>query len=106
MRDFYDQLAESYHLLYPDWEASAMRQARALNGLVRHQRGTGPQTILDCACGIGTQAVGSAVREYSRIARRPSRSGWSTITWRAVQPRSAGTSGASRVSSSTHPTAG
>ncbi|MCI2420238.1 methyltransferase domain-containing protein [Saccharopolyspora sp. K220] len=59
-RHFYDELAEDYHRIYPDWETSSARQAHALDGLIRREHGPGPQSILDCACGIGTQALGLA----------------------------------------------
>ena len=58
--DFYDALAADYHLIFPDWDASMARQATALNGLVRARLGAGPHQVLDCSCGIGTQAIGLA----------------------------------------------
>jgi glycine/sarcosine N-methyltransferase len=63
-RDFYDQLAADYHLVYQDWEAAIERQADALDRLIRS---ICPQAkeILDCSCGIGTQAIGLARRGYS-----------------------------------------
>jgi glycine/sarcosine N-methyltransferase len=59
-RRFYDELAGDYHLIYADWDGSITRQADALGALI------GPRTgrILDCACGIGTQAIGLARRGY------------------------------------------
>jgi SAM-dependent methyltransferase len=57
---FYDELAPFYHLIFPDWEASIRRQAEALNGVVRERWGEGRLSILDVACGIGTQALGLA----------------------------------------------
>ena len=62
---FYDELAESYHLLYADaWDAATDRQATALDALIR---GSAPEAkrVLDGACGIGTQAIGLALRGYS-----------------------------------------
>ncbi|WP_020136984.1 class I SAM-dependent methyltransferase [Streptomyces sp. 351MFTsu5.1] len=56
-RDFYDSLAPDYHRIFADWDASMARQAAALGALV----GPGPLRILDCSCGIGTQAIGLAV---------------------------------------------
>jgi hypothetical protein len=32
-QDFYDQLAEDYHLIYPDWSVSVSRQGGALEAL-------------------------------------------------------------------------
>ena len=60
VRDFYDALAADYHLIFPDWGASMARQAEALDGLVRARLGAGPHRVLDCSCGIGTQAIGLA----------------------------------------------
>ena len=60
VRDFYDALAADYHLIFPDWDASMARQAAALDGLVRARLGAGPHQVLDCSCGIGTQAIGLA----------------------------------------------
>lgn len=59
---FYDDLAEEYHLVYADWRAAVRRQAAVLDRLLRAEAGTGdtPLKVLDCACGIGTQALGLA----------------------------------------------
>lgn len=57
---FYDQLAEDYYLIYPNWDTSIVRQAGVLDRLIRDQHGPDPQAILDCACRIGTQALGLA----------------------------------------------
>jgi len=55
----YDELAGHYHLIFEDWEASMGRQAAALSVIL--QRECGPAVrVLDCACGIGTQALGLA----------------------------------------------
>lgn len=58
--DFYDSLAPYYHLIFEDWDKSIERQGAILNSLLRAQSGADPQKILDCACGIGTQAIGLA----------------------------------------------
>ncbi|MFD4872312.1 class I SAM-dependent methyltransferase [Streptomyces sp. NPDC058420] len=60
VREFYDALAADYHLIFPDWDASMARQAAALDGVVRDRLGAGPHRVLDCSCGIGTQAIGLA----------------------------------------------
>ncbi len=62
--DFYDRLAPFYHLIYPDWDASIHRQAAALEGIIKARWGRNVQTVLDAACGIGTQALGLAARGY------------------------------------------
>ena len=60
VRDFYDDLAPDYHLIYPDWDLSIERQGHALQHLIVDAIGEGPVEVLDCACGIGTQAIGLA----------------------------------------------
>ncbi len=60
VRAFYDDFADSYHLIFADWRASVERQAGVLDRLLRDALGDGPFAILDCACGIGTQALGLA----------------------------------------------
>ncbi|MFE6051289.1 class I SAM-dependent methyltransferase [Kitasatospora sp. NPDC056446] len=57
---FYDGFAADYHLLYADWEAAVARQGTALDALIRRCLGDRAAEVLDCACGIGTQAVGLA----------------------------------------------
>ncbi|POX60134.1 class I SAM-dependent methyltransferase [Streptomyces sp. Ru62] len=58
---FYDELADDYHLIYSDWDAGVRRQGEALDALVGQDRAT----VLDCSCGIGTQAIGLALRGHS-----------------------------------------
>ncbi|WNV85897.1 class I SAM-dependent methyltransferase [Umezawaea sp. Da 62-37] len=50
---FYDDLAATYDLVYADWDAGIARQAAALTPLIPPG-----SRVLDCACGIGTQAIG------------------------------------------------
>ena len=57
---FYDELADDYHLIYADWEASIRRQGDALDALIGQDRAV----VLDCSCGIGTQAIGLALRGH------------------------------------------
>ncbi len=64
VREFYKTLASNYHHIFADWNASVQRQAGVLDALLREQLGEGAQTVLDCACGIGTQAIGLALRGY------------------------------------------
>jgi SAM-dependent methyltransferase len=58
--EFYDGLAPLYHLVYENWEASIERQGKALDAIIRSCLGETPQSILDVACGIGTQCLGLA----------------------------------------------
>jgi SAM-dependent methyltransferase len=64
---FYDDLAEHYHLIFEDWGSSIERQACVLGPLLENRLGRGPLKILDCACGIGTQALGLARRGHSVV---------------------------------------
>jgi SAM-dependent methyltransferase len=57
---FYEELADYYHLIFDDWESAIERQARILGNLLASQGVRGPLKILDCTCGIGTQAIGLA----------------------------------------------
>lgn len=64
VREFYDQLAGDYHLIYQDWRQAVRRQGAVLDRLIRSFLGPGEHQVLDCACGIGTQAIGLAVRGH------------------------------------------
>ena len=66
--DFYDALAPDYHLIYPDWEESMRRQGRALDAIVRARSDPPARTILDVACGIGTQSLPLARLGYDVTA--------------------------------------
>src|SRR3954462_5622846 len=61
---FYDGLAGDYELVYGgEWERAVDQQARALDRLIRtYVPHAG--SVLDCACGIGTQAIGLAGLGY------------------------------------------
>lgn len=61
---FYDQLAPIYTMFYEDWERSLQRQARILDEVIREAFPAGVSTILDAACGIGTQSLGLAALGY------------------------------------------
>ena len=61
--DFYDELAQDYHLVYRDWHAAIERQGAALDRLIRN-RLANARDVLDCSCGIGTQSIGLASLGY------------------------------------------
>ena len=65
---FYDDLAEHYHLIYGDWRGSIELQASVFGPLLENEIGPPPLRILDCACGIGTQAIGLAGRGHRVVA--------------------------------------
>jgi SAM-dependent methyltransferase len=62
--DEYEALSASYDLIYADWRGSIRRQCDALDRLIRAELGTGPLSVLDASCGIGTQAIGLARLGY------------------------------------------
>jgi len=68
VKDFYRQLTPFYHLIYPDWQTSIERQGYALQAIIRDFWGDQIKTILDVACGIGTQALGLAQLDYDVTA--------------------------------------
>jgi 2-polyprenyl-3-methyl-5-hydroxy-6-metoxy-1,4-benzoquinol methylase len=63
---FYDSLAEDYHLIFDDWNRAMERQSNVLGPLL--ERDERPLRILDCACGIGTQAIELAMRGHAVVA--------------------------------------
>jgi glycine/sarcosine N-methyltransferase len=67
-RSFYDELAEDYDALHVDWPSSVRWQGEVLDALIRSELGNGPQSVLDCSCGIGTQAIGLALRGHDVFA--------------------------------------
>jgi glycine/sarcosine N-methyltransferase len=58
--NFYESLAEYYHLIFDDWTRAIEHQAEILNQILASQIRNHPLKILDGACGIGTQAIGLA----------------------------------------------
>jgi len=64
MTGFYDSLAPFYHLIYRDWRASIRRQSEQLSAILEAEWGA-HRKVLDVSCGIGTQAIGLALRGYS-----------------------------------------
>jgi hypothetical protein len=68
MDDFYDRPAPLYDLIFLDWDASMEQQAGNLAEIIRDRWGAGVRTILDIACGIGTQSIGLGVAAYIRMA--------------------------------------
>lgn len=65
---FYDDLADAYHLIYADWAGTVEHHGAVLAGLLSEAGVEPPAAVLDCACGIGTQALGLAARGYAVAA--------------------------------------
>ncbi len=68
VQEFYDNLAQQYDKLYPDWDAAAHEHAAILNRIFQAYGFDESAHILDCACGIGTQTIGLAALGYSMTA--------------------------------------
>ena len=61
---FYDQLASQYDKLFLDWNAATREQAVILDKIFEANGFDQTARVLDCACGIGTQAIGLAAIGY------------------------------------------
>ena len=62
---FYDNLASQYDKLFLDWQATTQEQAVILDKIFTANGFDKTVRILDCACGIGTQAIGLASIGYN-----------------------------------------
>ena len=65
---FYDNLASQYDKLFLDWQVTIQEQAVILDRLFVDNGFDKSAHILDCACGIGTQAIGLALQGYNTTA--------------------------------------
>lgn len=68
IESFYDRLSPYYKYIFQDWNASVDRHAGILDGVIREYFGDDVHTILDAACGIGTQTIGLAQKGYQLTA--------------------------------------
>ena len=66
--NFYEPLANYYHLIFEDWDIAVERQAKTLDAVLTSQLQHRPLKVLDCACGIGTQALGLAALGHQVVA--------------------------------------
>ncbi len=64
IQTFYDNLATRYDKLFLDWQATTREQAELLHKLFESNGFDRTAKVLDCACGIGTQAIGIAKLGY------------------------------------------
>ncbi len=96
--EFYEALTDDYHLLFADWKEAVLRQGTALDRFIRIHMGERPLSVLDCSCGIGTQAIGLAIQGYkvhatdltpSAVARaeREAREFGVSLTWGVADVR-------------------
>ena len=68
VQTFYDDIASQYDKLFLDWESTTKEQAVILNKIFAENGFDHTAHILDCACGIGTQAIGLAGLGYNVTA--------------------------------------
>ncbi len=68
--DFYDRLSPVFHhSMGYDWEAGVRWEGEWLDRFLAKQLGgQGPWSVLDCSCGIGTQAIGLALHGHRVLA--------------------------------------
>jgi len=65
---FYDNMASQYDKLFLDWNATTHEQAAILDRIFRNNGFDRSSSVLDCACGIGTQSIGLAALGYDMTA--------------------------------------
>ena len=65
---FYDNMATQYDKLFLDWQATTREQAVILNKIFADNGFERSAQVLDCACGIGTQAIGLAALGFAVTA--------------------------------------
>ena len=65
---FYDNLASQYDKLFLDWQSTTQEQAVILDKIFKDNGFDNTARVLDCACGIGTQAIGLAALGYNVTA--------------------------------------
>ena len=63
---YYDQLGPEYrHNMGWDWDAGMREEGATLSRFLEQRiRRPGPYAVLDCSCGIGTQAIGLALQGH------------------------------------------
>ena len=64
--EFYDLMSlEYHHNMGFDWEASVREEGAGLDRFLADRMGRpSPYSVLDCSCGIGTQAIGLALHGH------------------------------------------
>ncbi|HXE66519.1 MAG TPA: class I SAM-dependent methyltransferase [Rhodanobacteraceae bacterium] len=65
---FYDELAPFYPSLYSSWDDAIARQGAALSKLLLELGLARDDTVLDAACGVGTQALGLLSQGHRVVA--------------------------------------
>ncbi len=62
VQTFYDNLAAQYDKLFLDWQTTTQEHAAILQKIFHDSNFDQTARIIDCACGIGTQASGMAAK--------------------------------------------
>ena len=65
---FYDDLATHYTKLFLDWNEATREESALLDKTFKENGYDKDAKVLDCACGIGTQALGLAALGYNMAA--------------------------------------
>ena len=68
VQKFYDNMASHYEKLFFDWNTTTKEQAALIQRIFQKFGYDKTASILDCACGIGTQAIGLAALGYTITA--------------------------------------
>ncbi|MBQ9980104.1 MAG: class I SAM-dependent methyltransferase [Oscillospiraceae bacterium] len=68
VQKFYNELAPRYDRLFDHWPSAVKEQGDILDRLFKKSGFDASARILDCACGIGTQAIGLASVGYDVTA--------------------------------------
>lgn len=68
IQEFHNSMTPYYRLIYGDWEQSVRNQARDLDKIIKQTWGEKVSSVLDVACGIGTQSLGLATLGYAVTA--------------------------------------
>lgn len=56
--ELYDDIADVYSSYYADYAGAVQKQGKDLSNIIRGHIDTKMPRVLDCSCGIGTQAIG------------------------------------------------
>ena len=70
---YYEDFAAQYAEHVPDWQGAVGRQANVLHRIISGVLGRDQVSILDCTCGVGTQAIGLAALGHDVVGSDVSR---------------------------------
>ena len=67
VEEFYNNFSEEYHLIFKDWDNSLKWHSKTIDKIVSEYKNIPREemNLLDCSCGIGTQAIGLALLGYN-----------------------------------------